>query len=177
MHIRFRLTLFLTALSLIGSACGDGDSDAARFPAITASPVPTLPLALQSAVDTTCQLGFWEGIAEGSFHDGDGYTASELRSAVWLVCPDYIYEPLSPAEVTWCGNGYEFSRNYFNVIEAGIEAGIPSFRVVEPHLIAKARRGARLNDHETELLQAEIESMTNASGFDWDWARACRLTI
>lgn len=71
-----------------------------------------------------------------------------------------------------------FGRNFFLVVAAGVELGIESFTVVEPALVAKATdRSAELTDYEIELLTAELQTMSESSRFDRDWAQACRSTF
>lgn len=129
-----------------------------------------------------CLRHAWVGIAEPGLFPAEaaelGVEPARLTHAVRAECPDTFYEPLSKAEVDWCGDGRGFGQNFFLVIEAGLDLGIESFTVVEPGLLAKARsRSAELDDYEVELLTAELQTMTESSRFERDWAAACRSTF
>lgn len=129
-----------------------------------------------------CEEHAWIGIEEpASF----GEAAAEIEvepavvaAAVRRECPESFYQPLSRSEADWCGEGMSFGRNFFLVVAAGVELGIESFTVVEPALVAKATdRSAELTDYEIELLTAELQTMSESSRFDRDWAQACRSTF
>ena len=180
MGMTVRAVLLLSGVLLL-VACGDRMVDSpAALPPVTPSPAPTLVDLAAEAAAGVCHQGTWTGIPTDSFEelaDGGDYSAGALHGAVITRCPNLVYGPLSDAETTWCGNGYEISRNYFNVIEAGIELELPSFSVVDASLLAKAKARKQLSEYEFDLLNAELEAMSKAPGFDWDWSRACRSTF
>ena len=60
------------------------------------------------------------------------------------------------------------------VIAAGVNLGIESFIVVEGGLVSRAANGIELTDYEVELLTAELQTMSESSRFERDWAEACR---
>lgn len=173
------------ALAVLASACGGSEA----APTTEALPsVSTTTAADTSALDNRaielCASGAWTGIADTLFQAEldarpiEGATAAVLERAVRSVCPDSIYTPLSQAEIDWCGDGVNFSVNFFKVVEAGIDLGLPSFRMVEPDLLSKVTRpGSQPSEYELELISLELESMTGTSGFARDWAAACRSTF
>jgi hypothetical protein len=136
--------------------------------------------AIGQAATDLCHQGTWTGIPDRSFEhmaETGGYPPGALEAAVMARCPNLVYSPLSEGEITWCGDGYELSRNYFNVVEAGIELELPSFSMVSAGLIAKTKARKELTEYEFDLLYLELESMSKAPGFQWDWAQACRATF
>ena len=171
----------LSLLSIVVlAACGS--------PAPAATPAPTTAAALPadtSAVDDTageiCRQHAWTGIRAGVEFtveaDTLGIAGDVLTGAVRRTCPDTWYEPLSQAEIDWCGDGLGFGRNFFTVVAAGVEGGVESFTVVDPGLVSKAAAGRELSDYEIELLTAGLQTMSESSRFDRDWAAACRLTF
>jgi len=62
-------------------------------------------------------------------------------------------------------------------VGAGVELDIESFSIVESKLVAKAANGVEMSDYEIELLTAELQTMTESSRFERDWAEACRTTF
>jgi hypothetical protein len=137
--------------------------------------------ALEEAASEICARHAWIGIREPApFTDGAaglGVTPDVLDAAVRRRCADSFYQPLSRAEADWCGDGLGFGRNFFLVVTAGVDLGVESFTIVEPGLVARASRGAELTDYEIELLTAELQTMTESSRFERDWATACRATL
>ena len=172
----------LALLALIGvlAACG---SQSAAAPAPTT--VPAVPSPSTDQLDATaeeiCADHVWTGIrddtdfvAQASALDA---SSDVVLSAVRRACPQTVYSPLSQAEVDWCGDGRAFGLNYFKVIAAGIELGIESFAIVEGGLVSRAANGMELTDYEVELLTAQLQTMTESSRFERDWAEACRSTF
>lgn len=161
------------------AACG---SSATAAPAPTTAPVDVpSTAALDAAADEICAAHAWVGLREDAKLETEAAaldaTSDVVLSAVRRRCPDTVYEPLSRAEIDWCGDGLSFGRNYFRVIAAGVDLGIESFSIVEAGLVAKAAAGVELTDYEVELLTAELQTMSESSRFERDWAEACRTTF
>ena len=138
--------------------------------------------ASEAAAAAICDSYAWTGIAEPAALATEaaaiGVAENTLIGTVRRLCPDTFYEPLSRAEVDWCGDGVSFGQNFFRVVAAGVDLGIESFTVVESGLITKAAsRSADLSDYEIELLTAGLQTMSESSRFERDWAAACRSTI
>lgn len=159
---------------------------ASAAPAATPSPttvvaLPTDTSAVEDTAEEICRDHAWTGIRAGVVFtveaDAIGISGDVLTGAVRRACPGSWYEPLSQAEIDWCGDGLGFGRNFFTVVGAGVEAGVESFTVVDPALVSKAAAGRELTDYEIELLTAGLQTMTESSRFDRDWAAACRLTF
>jgi hypothetical protein len=137
--------------------------------------------ALEALATDICTQHAWTGLRNTTAFDAEagelGITEDLVANAITRRCPDTVYEPLSRAEVDWCGTGSNFGQNFFRVVQAGVDLGIESFTIVEPGLIAKATsRSAELSDYEVELLTAELQTMSESSRFERDWAEACRST-
>jgi hypothetical protein len=174
----------IAALCLVFTACTQVTvetttlSDRALPPADAA----TTGLAAEEAAAGICEANAWAGMPEPATFAGP---ASELdvdeealAAAVRRRCPDLFYEPLSRAEIDWCGDGVSFGQNFFRVVQAGVDLGIQSFAVVDPGLISKAAgRTAELSDYDIELLTAGLQTMAESSRFERDWAEACRSTF
>ena len=138
--------------------------------------------AAANAAPAICDEHAWTGIAEPATlaeQAGElGIADEDLVAAVRRACPDVFYEPLSRAEMDWCGDGVSFGQNFFRVVAAGVDLDIESFVVVDPGLISKAAsRRAELTDYEIELLTAGLQTMSESSRFERDWAAACRSTF
>ena len=134
------------------------------------------------AAPAICDESAWTGIAEPATLAEQaaelGIADEVLVSAVRRACPEVFYEPLSRAEMDWCGDGVSFGQNFFRVVAAGVDLDIESFVVVDAGLISKAaNRSTELTDYEIELLTAGLQTMAESSRFDRDWAAACRSTI
>lgn len=177
-----RVTL---GIALLAAACGGADAAPVTeaLPSVSSTTLAALSAVDQRAADL-CAAGTWTGIADTSFQAEldarpiEGVTAAALSAEVHATCPDSVYTPLSQAEIDWCGDGVDFSVNFFSVVEAGIELGLPSFRMVEGDLLAKVtRRGSNPSEYELELITLELETMISTSGFTRDWAAACRSTL
>lgn len=175
--------MLLAMMSLLG-ACASVTVETTTLSGGTlaqASDIPTTA-AVDELAEEICTQHAWAGIAEPASFTAEAMTIDvapgPLGLAVRRRCPDTFYEPLSRAEVDWCGTGSNFGQNFFLVVEAGVDLGIESFSIVEPGLIAKASaRGAELSDYEVELLTAELQTMSESSRFERDWAEACRSTF
>jgi hypothetical protein len=178
-----RLAGFLAAV-LVVAACAEVTVETSQLSGGTLLPpiADSTEAALEALTTDICAQHAWTGLhAETAFDDEAaqlGVTEDTVATAVRRRCPDTLYEPLSRAEVDWCGTGSNFGQNFFRVVEAGVDLGIESFTIVEPGLIAKATsRGAELTDYEVELLTAELQTMSESSRFERDWAEACRTTF
>jgi hypothetical protein len=167
------------ALLWLVAACGSQPAAAPSSTTLLAAPSPSTA-ELDAAADEICRGNSWTGIRDGaSFAEEAAVLAVSsdvVLSAVRRACPDALFTPLSQAEVDWCGDGRSFGQNYFKVIAAGVDQGIESFAIVEADLIAKAANGIELTDYEIELLTAELQTMSESSRFERDWAEACRTT-
>ena len=172
----------LVIMALIGvlAACG---SQPAAVPAPTT--LPPVPSPATDELDATareiCTDHAWIGIRDDTdFSDQAAdleATSDVVLSAVRRACPDTVYTPLAPAEIDWCGDGRSFGLNYFKVVAAGVKLGIESFAIVEGGLVSRAADGVKLTDYEIELLTAELQTMSESSRFERDWAEACRSTF
>ena len=175
-------SVLLAALCAVLAGCG---SSAAASPTTTPS-TTEIPVSnpstteLDDAADQICRDSFWTGVPEDSEFATEtaalGVSTDVVRSAVRRTCPENLYRPLAKAEVDWCGDGRSFGQNYFKVVAAGVELGIESFTIVEAALVSKAANGIELSDYEVELLTAELQTMSESSRFERDWAEACRTT-
>jgi hypothetical protein len=136
---------------------------------------------LEAAAQGVCTEHSWVGVRDGSHFSAQAaqfdMSSEQFFAAVRRQCPDTVYRPLSQAEVAWCGDGRGFGQNYFRVVAAGVDLDIESFSIVEAKLIARAANGIELSDYEVELLTAELQTMTESSRFERDWAEACRTTF
>jgi hypothetical protein len=175
----------LILLIVMSGACSRGAVDAEPPSGAGLSPAGALPAEptsgeLERVAEDICTRSGWVGIAEPPSFTVEstalGVSDQAVEAAVRRHCPDTFYEPLTTAEVDWCGNGHSFGRNYFKVIAAGVDLGIESFAVVEGALVTKAANGIDLTDYEIELLTAELQTMSESSRFERDWAEACRTT-
>ncbi|NNF87288.1 MAG: hypothetical protein HKO63_10485 [Acidimicrobiia bacterium] len=174
----------LAILALVLAACAQVTVETTTLsdrslPPATAGPDPA---DLEAAATEICTEHGWVGIAEpASFADEAaalGVADDVLAAAVHRRCPESFYEPLAKAEVDWCGDGLGFGQNFFRVVEAGVDLGIESFVVVDAGLISKAAaRRVELSDYEVELLTAGLQTMSESSRFERDWAAACRSTL
>ncbi|MDH3606716.1 MAG: hypothetical protein OER12_06945 [Acidimicrobiia bacterium] len=180
------MTRLLAALVLVLGACSSVTVETASLsgdiPAQPNPPATSNAVATNAAADEICAERVWVGIPEPASFDDEAAALSVepalLTQAVRTTCPENFYEPLSKAEVDWCGTGLGFGQNFFLVIEAGLDLGIESFTVVERGLLAKAKsRDVELSDYEIELFTAELQIMTESSRFERDWAEACRTTF
>lgn len=171
----------LAALCVLVAACGSS-SEAAPLPSSTVAVAPSpSTAALDAAAAEVCQTHAWSGLRADArlteYLPTAEVSADVLASAIRRTCPDVVYEPLSRAETDWCGDGMSFGRNYFKVIAAGVDLGIESFAVVEAGLVSKAANGVELSDYEVELLTAALQTMSESTRFERDWAAACRTTF
>lgn len=179
--IIMRKTALAAAVFLVLAACGSGETPLVE--PTTSSASVSLPSTgeLEAAAAELCTAGSWVGIREGTSlaSEAAGLDVSEdvLFSAIRRHCPDTVYRPLTRAEIDWCGDGTGFGHNYFKVIAAGVEFDIESFSIVEATLIRRAANGLELSDYDVELLTAELQTMTESSRFERDWAEACRTTF
>lgn len=183
-----RVVIASVGMAMLLAACGGtsnpvsgGDS-----PTVTATTMADVSNpAVAERAEGICRAAVWTGIdSRTTFQDEldadpiPGATAADLAGAVDARCPEAFYDALSSAELDWCGSGEVLSRNFFNVVESGVELGLPSFSVVDMPLLRKAKRiGADLSDYEIELFTVEIVSMAATSGFTRDWAAACRAIL
>ena len=172
----------LPLLALIGLLAACGSQAAAAPTSTTPLAVPSLSSdALEAAAGAICADHAWVGIRDDGDFDEQAtaleVTPDAVLAAVRRTCPDTVYTPLSRAEVDWCGDGRSFGLNYFKVIAAGVSLGIESFAIVEGGLVSKAANGIELTDYEIELLTAELQTMSESSRFERDWAEACRSTF
>jgi hypothetical protein len=178
-----RRTALAAAVFLVLAACGSGEAPLAQPTTSSSAATASLPSTdeLETAAVGLCTAGAWVGIREGTSlaSEAAGLDVPEdvLFSAIRRQCPDTVYRPLSQAEIDWCGDGTGFGHNYFTVIAAGVEFDIESFSIVEANLITRAANGLELSDYEVELLTAELQTMTESSRFERDWAEACRTTF
>ncbi len=182
-----RTLLAALSISLVVSSCGAGSSTPAvgGAPTSLAASIPAANPAVQELAEGICRAAVWTGIARGTSFQGEldaspipQATEAELAEAVEDGCPNAFYEPLKTVELDWCGSGEVLSRNFFKVVESGVELKLPSFSVVDLPLLRKASRiRADLSDYEIELFTVEIVSMAATSGFLRDWAAACRATL
>lgn len=178
-----RLAVTIAALLLL-AACSEVTVETSQPSGGTLLPSVEVPTnaALEALATDICAQHAWTGLPAATLFEAEatdlGLTEDAVSNAVRLHCPDTLYEPLTRAEVDWCGTGSNFGQNFFRVVEAGVDLGIESFSIVEPALIAKAtNRGADLSDYEVELLTAELQTMSESSRFERDWAEACRSTF
>lgn len=178
-----RLAVVIAAALVVG-ACSEVTVETSQLSGGTLLPPveDTTTAALEQLADTICTQNAWSGITETAIFEEEsaslGVSSEAVSSAVHRRCPDTIYEPLSRAEIDWCGTGSNFGQNFFLVVEAGVDLGIESFTIVEPALIAKATsRTTELTDYEVELFTAELQTMSESSRFERDWAAACRSTF
>ncbi len=178
-----RIGLVLAFL-LVLSACAKVTVETTRLSGGTLDLPSSNPTtaALDEAAEGICAEHAWAGIREpGSFEAEAaalGVTAEAVAAAARRHCPEAFYQPLSKAETDWCGDGRGFGNNFFRVVAAGVDLGIASFTIVEPGLLAKASsRNVELTDYEIELFTAELQTMSESSRFDRDWAEACRSTF
>ena len=167
---------------LVGALTACGSQPAAAPTSTTSAAAPNPSTAeLDAAATAICADHSWTGLREDvSFAEEAAAvdaTDDVLWSAIRRTCPDTVYAPLSKAEVDWCGDGRSFGQNYFKVIAAGVELDIESFAVVERGLVTRAANGIELSDYEIELLTAELQTMSESSRFERDWAAACRTTF
>jgi len=176
-----RTTALAAAVLLVLAACGGGETPAA--PPAPSSSLAALPgtAELDAAAQEVCTDHSWVGVREGSTFSAQadelGISNDAFLAAVRRQCPDTVYRPLSQAEIDWCGDGHGYGQNYFRVVGAGVELDIESFSIVESKLVAKAANGVEMSDYEIELLTAELQTMTESSRFERDWAEACRTTF
>ena len=167
-------------LMAVLAACG---SEPAARPASTTLPAASSPSTdrLAAVAETICLDNAWIGIREDTSFAGPAaeldVASDDVLAAVRRHCPETVYVPLSKAEIDWCGDGLSFGQNYFKVIEAGIGLGVESFVVVEGGLVSRAANGVELTGYEIELLTAELQTMSESSRFERDWAEACRSTF
>lgn len=169
------------ALLLILGSCSSVTVETGRLTGTTAVENPSTT-QVEAAAGEICARHVWVGIPEPAEFLEEATEMSVdpviLTLAVRRQCPNTIYRPLSRAEVDWCGDGLGFGQNFFAVIAEGVDLGIESFTVVEPGLLAKAtNRNYELTDYEVELFTAELQTMTESSRFERDWAEACRATF
>ena len=172
----------LALLALIGvlAACG---SQTAAVPASTTLPATPSPSTaeLDALAEEICTEHAWIGIRDDADFSAQAATleatSDAVLSAIRRGCPDTVYTPLTRAEIDWCGDGRSFGQNYFKVIAAGVRLGIESFAIVEGGLVSRAANGVELTDYEIELLTAELQTMSESSRFERDWAEACRTTF
>jgi hypothetical protein len=178
-----RLAVIIAAALVLG-ACADVTVDTS--PPSDGTPLPSVEGSTASALEALatdiCSQYAWTGLPAATVFEAEaadlGITEDLVASAVRRRCPDTLYDPLSRAEVDWCGTGSNFGQNFFRVVEAGVDLGIESFTIVEPALIGKATsRSVELSDYEVELLTAELQTMSESSRFERDWAEACRSTL
>jgi hypothetical protein len=178
-----RLAVIIAAALVVG-ACAEASVETSQMsggtllPSVEGSTASTL----EALATDICAQNAWTGLPEATVFEAEaadlGITEDLIASAVRRRCPDTLYVSLSRAEVDWCGNGSNFGQNFFRVVEAGVDLGIESFTIVEPALISKATsRSAELSDYEVELLTAELQTMSESSRFERDWAEACRSTF
>ncbi len=174
---------YLVAAMLVLAACAEVTVETTTLSGGTLTPPVENPTtaALDELAADVCTEHAWVGLPETTSFDQEaaplGATSDVVLAAVRRRCPDTLYQPLSRAEVDWCGTGTNFGQNFFMVVEAGVALGIESFTVVEPGLIAKASARGELSDCEIELLTAELQTMSESSRFERDWAEACRSTF
>ena len=178
-----RLAAVIAALLVVG-ACSEVTVETSQLSGGTLLPSveDTTSAALELLATNVCAQYAWTGLPEATVFDAEaadlGVTEDTVANAVRRHCPDTLYQPLSRPEVDWCGTGSNFGQNFFLVVEAGVDLGIESFTIVEPALIAKATsRSAELSDYEVELFTAELQTMSESSRFERDWAEACRSTF
>jgi len=174
----------LAILALVLAACAQVTVETTTLSdrALPPATVGQVSADVDPAASEICTEHAWVGIAEpASFADRAaelGVADDVLAAAVRRQCPDTFYEPLSKAEVDWCGDGVSFGQNFFRVVEAGTDLGIESFAVVDPALISRAAsRTVELSDYDIELLTAGLQTMSESSRFERDWATACRSTF
>lgn len=174
----------LAILALVLAACAEVTVERTTLPdrALPPATVEAATDAVEATAIEICTEHAWVGIAEPArFADRAaelGVPDDVLAAAVRRHCPDTLYEPLSKAEVDWCGDGVSFGQNFFRVVEAGVDLGIESFAVVDPVLISRAAsRSVELTDYDIELLTAGLQTMSESSRFERDWATACRSTF
>jgi hypothetical protein len=174
----------LAILALVLAACAQVTVETTTLSDRSLPPATVGPVSadVDPAAAEICTEHAWVGIAEpASFADRAaelGVADDVLTAAVRRQCPDTFYEPLSKAEVDWCGDGVSFGQNFFRVVEAGTDLGIESFAVVDPALISRAAgRTVELSDYDIELLTAGLQTMSESSRFERDWATACRSTF
>jgi len=177
-----RASLAILVLALAACAQVTVETTTLSDRALPPAPAGADTAAVDAAAGEICTEHAWVGIAEPvSFADQAaelGFAEDALTAAVRRNCPDTFYEPLTKAEVDWCGDGVSFGQNFFRVVEAGVDLGIESFAVVDPALIARAAsRTVELSDYEVELLTAGLQTMSESSRFERDWAAACRSTF
>jgi hypothetical protein len=188
--MKIRMLSAAISTALLVSACGsESPGPAGGAPtfatAISTANVGQVDLAVEELAASMCRAAVWSGIERGVSFQSEldaapipGATEIELADAVYRQCYDAFYDSLNPAELDWCGSGRVLSRNFFRVVEAGVELDLPSFSVVDLPLLRKAKQvGADLSDYEIELFTVEITSMAATSGFSRDWAAACRATL
>jgi len=175
----------LTAvLALVLAACTQVKVETTTLTDRSLPPAEVGPSSNSAAIaaPAICDENVWTGIAEPATlaeQAGELGIADEvLVAAVRRACPDVFYEPLSRAEMDWCGDGVSFGQNFFRVVAAGVDLDIESFVVVDPGLISKAaNRSTELTDYEIEILTAGLQTMSESARFDRDWAAACRATF
>lgn len=174
----------LAILALVLTACAQVTVETTTLSdrALPPATVGAITDTVEPTATELCTEHAWVGIAEpASFADQAaelGVADNVLTAAVRRHCPDAFYQPLSKAEVDWCGDGVSFGQNFFRVVEAGVDRGIESFAVVDPALISRAAsRSVELTDYEVELLTAGLQTMSESSRFERDWATACRSTF
>jgi hypothetical protein len=179
-----RLLAVTIATALLVGACSEVTVETSQLSGGTLLPSLGEPTAaaLDEVAAEVCAQHAWTGLPATTAFKAEaadlGVTEDVVASAVRRHCPDTLYQPLERAEVDWCGTGSNFGQNFFRVVEAGVDLGIESFTIVEPALIAKATsRSAELTDYEVELLTAELQTMSESSRFERDWAEACRATF
>ncbi len=174
-----KMKSLIVVLGLL-TACA---SQPAALPSSTTPPAAPVPSTadLDAAAGRLCRDHAWTGISDSTSFDAEAaaldVSADVILSAVRRACPDTLYTPLSKAEVDWCGDGRSFGQNYFKVIAAGVDLGVESFVIVEGPLVSKAANGIELSDYEIEILTAELQTMSESSRFERDWAQACRSTF
>lgn len=178
-----RLAVVIAAVLVVG-ACSEVTVETSQLSGGTLLPPveDTTAAALDVLTTDICAQHAWAGLPAATVFEAEaadlGVTEDTVANAVRRRCPDTFYEPLSRAEVDWCGTGSNFGQNFFLVVEAGVDLGIESFTIVEPGLIAKATsRSAELSDYEVELFTAELQTMSESTRFERDWAEACRSTF
>ncbi len=177
-----RRTLW-AVLGLALAACSQVTVETTTLSGGTLAPANESPAtaAADAAAPGICNDHSWVGISEpASFADRAadlGLDEAALTRAVRRLCPEIFFEPLSKAEVDWCGDGVSFGQNFFRVVAAGVDLGIESFAVVQPGTISKAAGRVELTDYEVELLTAGLQTMSESSRFERDWAEACRSTF
>ena len=175
------MKLLTIALMLVVAACAQVS---VQTTTLSSGSLPESPQTskVDGSAAEICSEHAWVGIAEpAEFTAEAGRLSVEpdvLIRAVRAACPETFYQPLSRAEVDWCGDGKGFGQNFFRVVQAGVGLGIESFSIIESGLVAKAtNRNYDLSDYEVELLTAELQTMSESTRFERDWATACRDTF